>query len=311
MPGSNSPDISVIIVSYNVSELLDACLRTLKEYTKSVSYEVIVVDSASSDDSVEMVAKKYPWVTLIASEVNVGFTKGNNMGLEKAVGKDILYLNPDVELIEDVIGPMLGVLEERKGVGVVGPKLLNTDRSLQGTIGFYTSLRSVVKEFVLREQKENMNVIHPEQPTSVQVLLGACLLVRGDVAREIGGFDERYFMYNEETDLCLSFKKRGYDTLYYPEVAIIHHGSKSATKTPEIKQRSLHIARVSMLTYLHKHYGFLTALVGKLIVSLSLLVRMPILLVKLLTSKREDARLKIRYYFYTIRWILTKKRVGY
>jgi N-acetylglucosaminyl-diphospho-decaprenol L-rhamnosyltransferase len=311
MLATTAPDVSVIIVSYNVSELLDVCLRSLREYTTTVSYEVIVVDSASSDDSVAMMRKNHPWVRAVDCSENVGFTRGNNIGLELATGKDILYLNPDIELIEDAIGPMLQALHDDDAVGIVGCKLLNSDRTLQRSIDHFTSLRSIMNEFLLRKQREDIVIDHPNEPTKVPVVLGACLLVRGDLARELGGFDERYFMYNEETDLCLSAQEKGLATLYYPKVAMIHHGSKSSQKTPEVWQRSLHIARVSMLKFLDKHYAFPTRLVGRLIVGGSLAARFPLLLVLLTTPRQEVARLKLRYYGYTLRWILTGARVGY
>lgn len=303
------PDVSIIIVSYNVVDLLDDCLRTIKHYTKTVSYQVIVVDSASSDGSVAMVQKKYPWVELIVCDTNVGFTKANNLGLAQATGKDILYLNPDIELIEDAIGPMVSALHAQPTVGIVACKLLNTDRSLQSTIGRFTSLRSVVDEFILGAKKEDIRIAHPDTPTLVQVALGACLLVRGDLARELKGFDERYYMYNEETDLCLTALKKGFTTLYFPEVAMIHHGSKSSMRNSEARQRSLHIARMSILLFLKKHYNAGTVLVAKLIIALSLLLRYPMHLVLWLLGK-TDSRLKLRYYGYTLQWMVTGTRRG-
>lgn len=300
-PAPNQIDVSVIIVSYNVSELLDTCLATLKKFTQSVSYEVIVVDSASSDDSVAMVQKKHPWVKLIAKSENVGFVKGNNLGLQEATGKHILYLNPDIELIEDAIGPLYRYLETHDSVGIVGCKLLNTDRSHQSSIGNFTRLTNLWREYALREKMGQHPVHHPETPTPVEVLLGACLLVRGSFVREIGGFDERYFMYHEETDLCRTAQEHGLQIIYFPDVAMIHHGSKSSTSSPERRQRSLHENRKSQYIYFKKHASVVTAQVAKLMILGALLPRMLIFRLK----PTSENRLKAQYYSQTVRWLLT------
>ena len=302
-------DVSIIIVSYNVSELLDGCLASITRFSKHVRHEVIVVDSASSDDSVAMVRAKHPEVVLLACTENVGFSRGNNLGLGLAKGRHILYLNPDTELVEDALTPLLAVLDQRPEVGIVGPKLLNTDRSHQSSIGQFTSLETLADEYIGRRKMETIQVTHPVHPTIVPVLLGACLLVRGDVVRKLGGFDERYFMYNEETDLCLSFQEEGLATLYVPEVSLIHHGSKSASKSVEQRQRTYHINRTSQVLFCEKHYGFRVAILAKLLIACAMLVRIPLLSVRAALGKTGQADwTKVRYYTRTLRWLIIRKR---
>jgi GT2 family glycosyltransferase len=298
------PEVSIIIVSWNVADLLDHCLSSIRAFCTNFSYEVIVVDSASSDNSVAMVRSKHPEVTLIAEPENVGFTKGNNIGLAAATGKHILYLNPDVELIEDAIGPMLEYLEAHADVGVVGCKLLNTDRSHQSSIGRYLRLSSLVHEYYLREKGEKFRVSHPDQATTVEVVLGACMLVRGEQVRAINGFDERYFMYQEETDMCLTLHRQGFHTVYLPTVAMIHHGSQSSTKSAESRQRTLHENRKSQVLFITKHYGAGAGLLAKLLIGAAMLIRAPLFAVANLCRPSDQSNNKQRYYFRTIRWLL-------
>jgi GT2 family glycosyltransferase len=260
-----SPNLSIIIVSYNVSELLDICLHTVYEYTKGISFEVIVVDSASADASAEMVAKKYPQVTLIASKVNLGFTKGNNAGMKLATGKHVLYLNPDVELINDSLSLLFQYLEAHGDVGAVGPKLLNTDRTHQNSIGRYTRLSNLWNEYVMRERMDTHGIEHPDYPFDVEFVLGACLLVQGDIARKVGGLDERYFMYQEEADLCMTIHKMGMKVMYVPSIELIHHGSKSATKSVESRQRTFHENRKSQYLFIRKNFSLGSAFLAWLL----------------------------------------------
>jgi GT2 family glycosyltransferase len=302
---SDQPDVSIIIVNWNVQDYLDACLRTIHEHTRGVTYEVIVVDNASADHSVDMVREKYPWVKLIASTENLGFTRGNNRGLAEATGRHILYLNPDIELIEDAISPLVVYLDRHPEVGAVGCHLLFGDRTHQNSIARFLRLSGMWREYVLREKHQRVVQAHPQVPTVVEAVLGACLLVRGEAVREIGGFDERYFMYQEETDLCLALRKRGLQTVYFPEVAMVHHLSKTSTKSEETRQRTLHENRRSQYLFLRKNYGYWPALAGKFLLTLALGSRLLFFLgLRLLAPSRgHRLRYKITYYRKTLSWL--------
>lgn len=301
----SSPDLSILIVNWNVADLLDKCLESIQHYTTGCTYEVIVVDNASTDDSVERVQKKYPWVKLIPATENLGFAKGNNIALAEATGRHIAYLNPDTELIEDAFTPLVLYLETHEKVGVAAPKLLNTDRTLQNSIGRFTCLNDLVREYFFRSKAEQQRTQHPEQPTLVDFALGACLIVRGTICREIGGFDERYFMYHEETDLCLTLREKGFQTIYDPLVSVIHHGSKSSTSSVENRQRTLHENRKSQYLFFQKHYGFVRAKLAKLIILLAMLARIIILELRQLLGRNEESSLKIHYFSQTVSWLLS------
>ncbi len=264
-----------------------------------------MVDNNSEDGSVAMVREKFPSVTLIASQANLGFAGGNNLGLKKARGKHILYLNPDIELIEDAIGPLYDYLENHPEVGVVGCKLLNSDRSHQSSIGQFTRLSNLFQEYYGRHSR-SQHPLHPSKPTVVDFVLGACLLVRGDICREMGGFDERYFMYHDETDLCLTIQERGFQTVYFPGVSMIHHGSKSSTYSDESRQRTLHENRRSQYLFFQKHYSFWLSFAAKMTILLAMVMRIVTLtILQLRPHNRTKDRIKIRYYSKTARWLLS------
>jgi GT2 family glycosyltransferase len=306
MPLVNSDlDASIIIVSYNVAELLEKCLRSIERYLADsrLRYEVLVVDNLSPDRSVEMVRKNFPGVLLMAEKVNLGFSRGNNLALRRAKGRHIIFLNPDTELVEDAFSPMIELLDNQPELGAVGPKLLNTDGSHQSSIGQFTQLSDLLNEYFLRAKANDTATHHPDNPTTVDFVLGACLVVRGDVCRQMGGLDERYFMFHEETDMCLTLKERGLSTLYYPEVSVIHHGSKSSTKTDEARQRTLHENRKSQYLYFQKHYGLLRAQAAKVIIALAMIGRIVVLSLRWLAKTNALDRLKVRYYAQTLTWL--------
>jgi GT2 family glycosyltransferase len=305
------PLVSVIIVNWNVSALLDACLTTLRRFTpSSLAYEVLVVDNASTDGSAAMVRAAHPWVTLIASPDNLGFAKANNVGLARASGRYVLYLNPDTELIEDICSPMAAYMEAHRDVGAVGCKLLNTDGTHQTSILSFLRLGNLAREYLMPSRYHGHVRPHPESPRAVEAVLGACLMVRADAARRVGGFDERYFLYQDEIDLCSTLRELGLATVYLPRPAVIHHGSKSSTLTPQIRERALHDNRKSQFLFIQKHRGPAYLAAAALLVGGGLAARLPVLCAVWAMKPSTRARLgsKIRYYSATLRWMLDPRR---
>lgn len=299
----NSPELSILIVSYNVSDYLDRCLASIKQFTSKLRFEVIVVDSGSEDDSVAMARRRHPWATVIDAQSNVGFTKGNNLALAAATGEYICYLNPDTELIEDVFTPCVDYLKSHRQVGVVAPQLLNTDRSIQNSIGRFTKLSSLLNEYVLRNKADRERLVYPTKPTVIDYGLGACLIVRDDLCRQIGGLDERYFANHEETDFCLQLRRLGFPTIYYPAVKLIHHGGKSSN-SPERKERWQHENRKGQYLFFQKNFSRLTAQTAKLIILVAMISRLAVLLPLNAIRPRIDYAAKIRYFSQTVGWLL-------
>ncbi len=253
-------DLSIIIVSYNGREHLRRCLQSLAAHGPKAKHEVIVVDNASQDGSPEMVAEGFPEVRLLRLAKNVGFAAGANRGLREAAGEAIVFLNPDSELGDDAFGPMLAYLRSHPDVGILGPKLLDGDGSLQ-----LSCRRFPTFSVALFNRYSLLTRLFPRNPFSARYLLtdwdhnavaetdwvsGACLMARRSLFEEIGPLDEGYFMYIEDVDLCQRAHRAGHKVVYFPEVALIHHIGRSSSRLPS---RSIVERHRSMWHYYKKY----------------------------------------------------------
>ena len=219
--GSRNVDVSIIIVNWNAAELLQKCLQSILLHVKALRYEIIVADNASVDHSVALVRNSFPDVLLIQNSENLGFAIANNRALKLASGKFVLFLNPDTEFIEEFDSKIFSLFED-ESVGVVGCKLLNSDFTLQASAARFPSpLVSLFGWHALRFAKQ------ANSPVSVDWIMGAFMILRYTTAEELSGFDDRYFMYSEDMDLCFRLKRQGKKTIYYPEFSIVHHYNQS------------------------------------------------------------------------------------
>jgi GT2 family glycosyltransferase/lipopolysaccharide/colanic/teichoic acid biosynthesis glycosyltransferase len=256
-----TPEVSVIIVNYNVKHFLEQCLMAIEQARHNLNIEIIVVDNASVDGSQAMVKKKFPDVKLIENSKNFGFAKANNIGLRLARGRYILILNPDTLIQEDTIIVLKKFLDEHPAVSAVGCKLINPDGSFQ-----ITSRRSIPTPWVAFTKivglsrifpkskifgRYNLSYIPPDVESEVDVLSGSLMMVRREVFEKVGYFDEDYFMYGEDIDLCYRIKKAGGKIYYTPKTKAIHYKGES-TKKSEFS----HIANFysSMLIFINKHF---------------------------------------------------------
>jgi GT2 family glycosyltransferase len=202
-----------------------------------VSYEIMVVDNASSDGSADAVRMQFPDVNLIASEKNLGFAAGNNLGLPHARGEYVLFLNPDTIVPAGAVSLLVRFLETHPEVGIVGPRIIGQDNVFQiSAFGLKPSLREAVfrafriwkvAPFSAWSRRFLVNPDTDSDWTCVEHLLGACMLVRTQLLKYIGGFDESFFLFLEETDLCIRVQKEGYRIAYYIGTTIIHLGEQS------------------------------------------------------------------------------------
>jgi GT2 family glycosyltransferase len=252
-------ELSVIIVNYNARQHLENCLKSLFENTRLRPIDVWVVDNASSDDSVEMVQKRFPEVQVIASKENRGFGAANNEALRQAKGRYHLLLNNDTLVQPNAIDTMIRIMNEHHEVGVLGPLLRNEDGTVQisygSRVGFFSefsqkrlSARYEAGNPKARDLIESRARIesHPDWVT------GACMMLRADLPEEVRFFDEKFFMYLEDADLCARIRQEGFQILYSPEAEIIHLRGKS------VEENSVRVAleyRRSQLHYYSKHYG--------------------------------------------------------
>ncbi len=236
--GSMGPDLSIVILSWNVRELLAACLRSLPTATGDWwdRAEVLVVDNASTDGSAEMVRRDFPGVRLVALPRNLGFSGGNNVGIRAAQGKYVLLLNPDTVARPGSIATLAEYMEAHETSGIVGPRLLNPDGTLQPSRRrFPTLLTALVESTPLQRWLGKLPAIRrfymldqPEAVTQqVDWLSGAALLCRREALEQAGLFDPGYFMFSEEVDLCRRVKDAGWEVVYVPHAEIVHYGGQS------------------------------------------------------------------------------------
>ncbi len=258
-------DLSVVILNWNVRDLLDRCLASIR--SSRYTLEVIVVDNASTDASVAMVRGKYPHVTVIANETNRGFTGGNNQGLTAAQGRYVLVLNPDTEIVGDALDRLVDYVEAHFDVGAVGPMLLNPDRSIQPSrrrfptvlTGFFESTwwqgfapRGVLRRYYMEDVPANAL-------QDVDWLNGACTLFRRQVFDRVGVYDEvNFFMYSEELDLCRRIKEAGWRIVYVPEAQVVHYEGKSSEQAVAARHIRFNTSKVR---YFRKWHGRMTAAV--------------------------------------------------
>lgn len=253
-------DLTIVVVSWNVRELLRACLVSIDRGRGALSLQVIVVDNASTDGSAEMVAGEFPWVELIASAENVGFPAGNNLGLARARGRHVLLLNPDTEVIGDALPTLVAYLDAHPDVGVVGPQLRNADGSVQSSrrrfptlaTAFFESTwleglapRGLLDRYYVRDQADDAT-------SAVDWVVGAALMVRGEVVQQVGPLDEGYFMYSEELDWCRRICDAGWRVVYLPAAQIVHHYGKSSEQA--VTARHIQFQRAK-LRYFRKFHG--------------------------------------------------------
>lgn len=292
--------LSIVIVNWNTRRYLEACLASIYRYPPRTAFEVLVVDNHSSDGSVEMVQSRFPQAVLIACGRNLGFSGGNNLGIRQARGENILLLNPDTEVLPGALDHLLHFLDSEPQAGAAGSRLLNSDRTLQLSC---SPTPTLVREFA---RLFHLPGIRPDgyyamqdwdltQPRSVDVLLGACILIRRGVLDQIGLLDEEYFMYSEETDLCLRVQRAGWKLYWVPQAEIIHHGGQSARQAP--KEMFYHLYRSKVL-FFRKHYSLLTVFLYKLMLfsaSLGRFMAVPLVVFKDASRRQEYLQLCSNY----------------
>jgi len=238
-------DLSIIIVNYNVKEFIQNLLESIKSASLNLKTEIIVVDNASDDGSIELIKQKYPYVHLIENHRNDGFSKANNLGLKVAKGKYLLLLNPDTLVKEDTFEKMISFFEATPEAGMAGCKLLNTDGTLQlacrrGFPGPWASFTKVTGLSTLFPKsplfaRYNLTYLDENNTYAVDAISGAFMMIRREVYEKIGGHDETFFMYGEDLDLCYRVNKAGYKVYYVPDSLVLHKESMSTGKQSPLK----------------------------------------------------------------------------
>lgn len=234
-------DLSIIIVNYNVKEFLQNLLHSIDKASSNISKEIIVIDNASDDGSVEFIKEKFPSVKFIENKINVGFGRANNQGLEIAKGKFILFINPDCIVSEDTLDNMILFFDSDPECGLAGCKILNSDGTLQLACrrsfpGPWTSFTKVTGLSNLFSKSRifaryNLTFLDENKTYEVDAVSGSFMMVRKEVYEKVGGFDEQFFMYGEDLDLCFRVQKAGNKVYYVHNTQIIHYKGESTKRS--------------------------------------------------------------------------------
>jgi len=252
-------DISVCIVSWNVAADLRACLQALENQRGEVGFEIIVVDNASTDGSPDLVAREFPGAHLIRSQRNLGFARACNVAVHSAHGRYLLLLNPDCLLPPDALVKLMQFADEHPDAGLVGPKLVNADGSVQHSARRLPNIKAAilrntflgrlfpgstaVDDYLMRQWDR-------ESVREVDWLSGACLVVRRGALDEVGLLDERFFWGSEDVDLAIRMKNADWRVLYTPEPQVMHAVGRSTDRVP---WRTIFRTHRSMFRLYRKH----------------------------------------------------------
>lgn len=261
-------DVSIIIVNYHSAGMVIDCINSIRAKTENSTYEIIVVDNASGDGSVELLRQTFPEITVIASDVNLGFGKANNLGAQRASGKYLFLLNPDTILVNDAIGILYRYLEEHPGAGVVGGNLYSPDM---------TPAPSFCREFddlALEKKRSSWGSIiggkvrdklgrtgplegfnHTEEPEKVAYIFGADMMLPRALFEKVEGFDPDFFMYAEEEELTWRIHSLGYDVVSVPQAQIIHLEGATIKQQNAFSPRQFKMRMNGTLTYYKKRFG--------------------------------------------------------
>jgi GT2 family glycosyltransferase len=259
-------DISVVIVGWNASHYLELCLESLAAAPPRRSMEVFVVDNASTDGTAEMLESRFPWVKVIKSAKNLGFSRGNNVAIRRCQGRYVALVNPDVIVLPGCLDALADFLDVHATVGNVGPRVLNPDRTLQiscrqfptiwNNLCSATGLSTVFRgaRFFTGEQ---MFFFPHDRTTAVDVLVGCFSMIRRETLDAVGLLDENLFMYGDDVDWCRRCWRAGWEVVFYPGAQAIHYRGKITAPYPV---RFAVAQQRSVLYYWSKHHSFLGVL---------------------------------------------------
>lgn len=299
----SSPQLSIVIVSWNVAELIQGCLDSIAKYSSDIPLEVIVVDNASKDDTVRKLRENYPWVQVIANEANIGFARANNQALKYVKGEFVLLLNPDTAVVERALNTMREFLLSHPEVGMVGPRIILPNGLVQDmsarllpTLGWSLLCDSlnlnklpVVGHLITRRYVSpyNYNLTQP-----VEAISGAAMMLRRTVIERVGLFGESFLHCGEDVDLCFRIQKSGWNIIYLCDAAVVHYDGRSRAQAPVRVEIN---TTLSIQQYFVRCFGGIQGACYRIIVQV---IKVPITvlvgIVKTLTGRENLEALKRR-----------------
>lgn len=302
--------VSVVIVSWNTRDLTLEALRSFLP-AGDLLLEVVVVDNASSDGSADAIEAEFPSVLLIRNERNLGFAGGVNVGLRTSRHPLVLLLNPDTRVVGDALSRLVDYASAHPEAGIIGPRVLNEDGTLQASrFRFPSLLNQLLAATYLYQLLPGSRIFNRERlgggdtatPAPVDAVSGCCFLVRRSVLDTVGVLDEDFFMYAEETDLCYRAWQAGFEVHYAPVGEIVHFGGGSSRLA---SQRNFLEYRRSILRFFRKHRGALATQGARALLLLFLLVRLPYWALRVYAGRdRETAEQQFGNYRAGIRFLL-------
>ena len=292
--------ISIIIVNWNTRELLADCIESIYVSPPEGKFDIWVVDNFSSDGSPAMIRESFPEVNFIENNENVGFAKANNQALRISQSEYVLLLNPDTVVKSNAISELILFLDNNPDAGIAGARLINPDGTLQiSAFPFPTLFREFWRMFhidsVVCLSNYPMKNWDQDQAREIDTLLGACMLIRREALIQFGLFDEEYFIYSEEVDLCTRLNDAGWRLYWVPSAVVIHYSGRSTQQVSEDVFLRLYEGRI---LYFRKHHSKLSVFVYKLILfaaTITRLVLTPFILVKEPAKRNEHLSLSNNY----------------
>jgi GT2 family glycosyltransferase/lipopolysaccharide/colanic/teichoic acid biosynthesis glycosyltransferase len=277
---TNSPKISVIIVSYNVKQYIVHCIDSIKRSDYTGEIEIVVIDNNSFDGSISEINTKYKDVVTIQNDINIGFGKAVNRAIQTISGEYFLILNPDTIVEEGTISTFVKYLESNKNVGMVGPKIVNSDGTLQkGCKRSFPTIGVALPKILGLDKifpnsrwagKYNLNYLDPDNIHVVDAISGSCMFVRSELFNKIGGFDEQFFMFGEDLDLCYQIYQNNCEIHYLPTTQIMHYQGESVKSAP---YDSLNAFYNAMILFSEKHFSKSKGLLTKIFIRSGIIVR--------------------------------------
>ena len=312
-----SVSLSILIVNWNSRDYLRKCLETVRATCADLVPQVVVVDGGSFDGCVEMLAVEFPEVEFVQSPDNIGFGRSNNLGFHRVTGEVLLLLNPDTELKPGALRSLLVQLAELPQAGLLGPRLLNANGTLQTScvqalptpLNQFLDLDFLRRRFPQWALWGNREAFAARQPVPVEAVSGACMLLHADTFRQLGGFASHFFMYGEDLDLCARVRAAGRKVYHVPGAEVIHHGGGSSGGT--FSKFSTVLMRQSVFLFIRSHQGRIAACAYRLLMALSAGLRVLLLAPAccLVGGRSSGSRFPaLRKWFSVLRWSVGGER---
>jgi hypothetical protein len=313
-------ELSIIIVNWKTRDYVAACIRSIQRDAALPDYEIIVVDNASEDGCEEMLQREFARVKFVQAGANLGFAGANNLGVRQAKGLALLFLNPDTLIQDGAIAKLLARLHSLPRAGAVGARLLNTDLSFQTSCikAYPTILNQLLASEALQRRFPRWKIWGMaagfgslSEPAEVEVVSGACILMKREVFEKIGGFNEKYFMYSEDVDLCLMCRRSGLRNYYVPDALIVHHGGGGSSQAGA-SDFSTVMFEESRYQYFRRNKGAVYALAYRFFVTMASVARLGLIAFAFLLPREPDARKRLsgsrRKWSSVMAWALGRKK---